>query len=74
MCKAYAEYRICLIMAPNTLTMVEYASVYLNTTEYCWMSLIMPENARINGSNYARALNTPRNFYNNINQTDENLI
>ena len=36
------------------------------------MFLIMPENARINGSNYARALNMPRYIYNNINRADKN--
>ena len=35
-CKGYEVFWICLIMAP-------YPSLCLNITEYCWMTLNMPE-------------------------------
>ena len=33
-CKCYAEFRICLIMALYASIMPEYASVYLNVPQY----------------------------------------
>ena len=37
--------RICLNMAQYASAMPEYGSICLNVSEYCWMSLNMPENA-----------------------------
>ena len=61
-CKRYAEFRmsdygsihlnnswICLIMPYRP-------SICLNMTDYCWMSLNMPENAWISCSDYAKVL------------------
>ena len=42
-CKGYAEFRICLIMAPNASLMPEYASVYLNIPQYAWTWLNIAE-------------------------------
>ena len=52
-CKGYAEFRKCLIMAPNTSTIPKYASVcldvpqyawkWVNIAEYPWICLKMPE-------------------------------
>ena len=70
-CKGYAELEICLIMAPYTSIMLEYASIclnvlHLNMTEYCLKSVSIPKNSWINCSHPARVLNTPRYSYNNI--------
>ena len=35
-CKGYAEFRICLIMAPYASMTPEYASLCLNTLQYVW--------------------------------------
>ena len=54
-CKGYAEYQICLIMAPYALLPApEYASICLKMAELCWMSLNMSENAWINCSDCTR--------------------
>ena len=55
-CKGYADFQICLIMAP-------YASVM---PQYALMSLNMPEHVWINCSDYARGLSMPWYSYNNI--------
>ena len=67
-CKGYAEFRICLIMAPCISIMPEYALMFLNIPEYDWilMSLNMSEHSWLNCSDYARVLNMPRYSYNNI--------
>ena len=33
-CKGYAEFEICLIMAPYALIMPQYALIWLNITEF----------------------------------------
>ena len=67
-CKGYAEFRICLIMAPCISIMPEYALMFLNMPEYDWilMSLNMSEHSWLNCSDYARVLNMPRYSYNII--------
>ena len=58
---------ICMVVYARVLNMSKYDSIYLNVpqyaclimTEYCWMSLTMPENERINCSDYARVFNMP---------------
>ena len=40
MCKGYAEFQICLIMAPNvSIILREYASISLNARQYAWQWL-----------------------------------
>ena len=71
--KGYAEFRICLIMAPYALTIPEHASICFNApslcqnmAEYYWISLNMPEHVRINCSDYCSVLNMPQYTYNDI--------
>ena len=42
-CKGYAEFRICLIMAPYASTMPKYASVFLDVPQYTWTLLNIAE-------------------------------
>ena len=55
LCKGYAEVRVCLIMAPYTSVIPEFASIFLDVPqmrEHGWIILSqnMPENALINCS------------------------
>ena len=61
-CKGYAYFRICLIMAPYASIMSEYASRGLNIPQYALliMFLDMPENAWINCSECAMVLSLPQ--------------
>ena len=63
-CKSYAEFQMCLIMAPYVSIMLEYASVYLIMTDYCWISLNICKNVWIYCFEYTSVLNMPR--HNNI--------
>ena len=42
-CKGYAEFQICQIMAPFTSIMLEYASVCFNAPHYAWIWLNISE-------------------------------
>ena len=42
-CKGYAEFRICLIIAPYTSIMPEHASICLNIPRYVWTWLNIAE-------------------------------
>ena len=72
--KSYAEFQICLIMAPYGSIRPECASVCLNVPQYAWTWLDIlecswmniPEYAWINCSDYARVLNMSWYSYNNI--------
>ena len=63
--KGYAEFRICLIMAPYTSTTPEYTSTCLSIPEYAgtWLNFqYVPEYAWINCSDYVTVLNMPHNL------------
>ena len=44
-CKGYAEFWICLIMAPYASVMPEYALVSLNMPEHGWVFMNVPDYA-----------------------------
>ena len=50
------------------------AWIFLKITEHCWMSLNMPENARINCYDYTMVLSMLQYSYNNIIITVTNVI
>ena len=62
--KGYAEFRICLTMAPYASLIPEYILMFLNMPEHGWILLHVPEYAWINCPDYARVLNMPRHSYN----------
>ena len=64
--KGCAEFQICLIMAPYTSIMPEYALMFLNMFEHDWILLTAPEYAWKNCPDYVRVLNMPQCSYNNI--------
>ena len=55
--KCYTEFWICLNMSQNASIMLEYALMYVNMAEYCWMSLNLSTNTWVNCSDYATVLN-----------------
>ena len=75
-CKRYAEFRRCLIMAPYASITPEYVSVCLmslNMPEHGWIFLNVPECMNIPeyawrkcSDDYARVLNISWYSYNNI--------
>ena len=66
--KGYAEFRVCLIMAPYASIMPEYALMSLNMPENGWILLNAPEYAwkYLNKLFNIRGLNMLQYIHNNI--------